>query len=617
MPDVRVDIVAEDRSGPAVRSAAREFEKLGGTAKRAARDVDDLGDETGRLSRQMLEAKAAAALLGKEFQKTGDKKLLGDIEKLNREAARFGRIIKSIEGGPAKKVPFVQRLLGDLTESAKKAGLIAGDATIEGFGDAFKALPGPAKTAIIGGLVGAATLAAPYLAAIVQGAVVAGVGAGAIGIGAVLAAQDDKVKAVYSKLGGDIGSDLKRAAQPLRDEILNLAPILGYEFGSQLPRIQRVFAAVRPILGALVHDAMAAVDALAPAIERASIAGSRVLASIGQQLPGLAKSVAQLLDAFSAAGPGAADALAALVQQLSIMIKLMALGAQASAPMLNFLGYLAELTHLTPNSNKEISKLSPTLEASGQQATQAAAGYSLFASAMGNTANKAQALGDAFNRLFGEQMNVDQANLAVNVGLTNLKKTIADNTKTLDQSTQAGQENVGAILGQIEALDRKRQADIDAGNGTEEATAKANAAYEANVQALRKVLIQMGLAPAAVDALIAAYARIPKDITTTITTVYRQVGSKSGISDQATGHSRTGTEDYGGLSSWSAARYASGQRAEMGSSGGMYRTGGPAEVHSEVNVQVALDGAPFREMTARAVSGAEKRQAWRAKVGRR
>lgn len=615
--DVEFEITANDKSARATEAAARNFEHLSDKADKAKRSVDELGDQSGQLARKLAEARAAAVGLAREFDRTGDSKILREFGKINAEAARLGRVAKTIKLDlPGGEVKTPDGLLGRFVKLGREAGLIAGDASIEGVKDAFSALPGQARTWFIGGLVGAAVATAPLLAATIEGAIVAGVGAGALGIGVLLAAQADSVQAAYSKLGVGILDDLKRAAQPITDQILAEVPIIGYAFGAQLSGIQKTFQAVAPMFRALVADALAASEAILPSLERAAVVGSHILASVGQQLPGLARSVGQLLDAFSAAGPGAADALAALVQQLSLMIKLLALGAQASAPMLNALGALSEFLHLTPNSNKEISKLTTLEAASGTQAGLTADQYAKLNGALGNTADQAKMAGDAFSRLFGEQMGLDQANLAVNTGVLTLTDTIKGNTKTLDQSTAAGAQNAGVILQQIQNLDAKRQAEIAAGNGTKEATDKANAAYAAQLEGLRKLLYSLGLNHAEVDKLIAAYAELAKPQTKEFLTVYRTKGTPPGYSDQATGHSRTGGTDYGALSSWAPAAFTAGERFAAGATGSVPRTP-PMEVHSELALTVELDGVPFRAMAARTTRAAEQRQAWRARVGAR
>jgi predicted nucleic acid-binding Zn-ribbon protein len=613
--DVEWDLKATDHSGAASRSAADGLEKVADKADKAKRKLDDLGDETGHLARKMAEARASANALAREFDKTGDTKILKDFEKAGREAAKLGRVMKSLkfDSPDVRKGGLFQKLITE----AKKAGLIAGDAVVTGMGDVFKMIPGGGFGALIAGLVGAAVLAAPVIAGVVEGGVVAGIGAGGIGAGLILAARDPAVIRAYGELGVDIMKRLEDSARPFRGELLDTAPKLSAAFDQEEPRIRRIFNTLSTAVGPLVDRTIEAVHALMPAIERASATAVPIIRAIAAQLPALAGDVANLINAFSKGGPGAAAAIGLIIAQLRAMIAVLAFGAQQSAPFLNIFGRLIEMSHLVPKTTGTVGVLSDTLDKSGAGAAMTAQQYETLAQSLGNTANQANALNQAFERLFNEQMSVDQANLAVNVGMSNLRETIKGNKKTLDESTESGQQNTAVILQQIQALEAKRQADIAAGNGTVEATAQANAAYAGNVAALRAVLISLGLAAGEVDRLIGAYAAIPRDITTTITTVYRKVGSASGISDQSTGHSRTGTEDYSALSGWRAAQFAAGQRAAFAETAGGGVHTPPVEVHAEHAFTVLLDGAPFRAVAIKTVAAAEKRQAWRAKVGRR
>lgn len=74
----------------------------------------------------------------------------------------------------------------------------------------------------------------------------------------------------------------------------------------------------------------------------------------------------------------------------------------------------------------------------------------------------------------------------------------------------------------------------------------------------------------------------------------------------------------GDTSGWAPAQFAAAFAGggSFGMSGGSRsRSGGPTPVN--VDVGVSLDGAPFYAMTARTVTAAEKRSAWRTKVGKR
>ncbi len=93
----------------------------------------------------------------------------------------------------------------------------------------------------------------------------------------------------------------------------------------------------------------------------------------------------------------------------------------------------------------------------------------------------------------------------------------------------------------------------------------------------------------------------------------------SGGVDQRTGNSRNA--GLSGLSSWRPAEVAAalfGGGANFAMAGGATsRTGGPVQVTSTIENRIYLDGRPFREYVDEALSESERRQAWRAKVGRR
>lgn len=97
-------------------------------------------------------------------------------------------------------------------------------------------------------------------------------------------------------------------------------------------------------------------------------------------------------------------------------------------------------------------------------------------------------------------------------------------------------------------------------------------------------------------------------------------GNVSGGVDQRTGNSRNA-----GLSSierWRPAEqlaglFASGAAFAMAGGNSARVAASPVELHSEHSVSVALDGQPFRQMTAKVVDESQRRTAWRTKVGKR
>lgn len=620
--DAEWNLNAKDNTSGATRSAADGFDKLGDKADKATRKLDDLGDEAGQLSRKMLEAQLAARALARQFDKTGDSKLLKDFSKINNEAAKLGRLMKAIQFEPDKSGDSKSKgFFGKFLKAAADAGEQGGLLTVKGFTAAFEALPGPVKTALVAAVVGGGMAVAPLLAAALSGAVLSGIAGGGIAGGLILAAKDPRVAEAYGNMGSRILQQLREnVGKPFAQVLLDEAPEIENAFNRQLPRLSKISAQLARDTKPIITNVLGAFEKIMPSVERASAAGGAILRQLSGQLPGLAAAVGRLFDAFAQGGRGAGDALAFLIGSFRALIEVMALGYRVSAPMLNILGMIAEFTNLVPKASDGTAHWRDNLASSGTTAMSTAMAYEDLAQSLGNTANQANAANDAFNRLFGEQMSVQQANLAVNVGLSQLTETIKGNKKTLDQHTESGQKNAEVILRQVGNYEQQRQAAIAAGNGTASATAQANAAYNSQVSALRNLLLSLGLAAGAVDALIGKLYNIPQGRTVTITTVYRTVGNASGISDQATGHSRTGSTDYGGRAAgWAPAAFAGLSRgfAAAGTMPGGTGYQKPVEVTSELALTVELDGAPFRSTAARVTRASEKRQAWRARVGTR
>jgi hypothetical protein len=622
--DVEWSLKANDRASAATNAAAAATERLADKTDKAARKTDELGDQTGQLTRKLMEARAAALGAARAFDQSGDPKILKDFQKINSEAQRLSRVLKALrpEDDSDRKVQSPNGILGKLVSFGRQAGLIAGDAAVDGIGTAFKALPAPVKTALIGALALGAAGAAPVIAGAIGGAVIAGIGAAGIGAGLVFAAKDPRVIAEYQGLGQRIGQKLQDGAvKPFVGELLAASPKLEQLFASQEPRLRRIGATLASVVGPVLNDVSRAVDNIMPSIERGAKVAVPIIRQIFSYVPGIAKAIGNLFDAFSAGGPGAAAALGILLGQLQAFINLLAFGARMSAPFLNFFGQLVTLGGLAHQSGGQVSQLSTIVKDSGLGAQAAGYSYESLSSSLQNTANAARQLNENFDRLFQEQMSVDQANLQVKQSQLQLTESIKENGRTLDANTAKGQANIQAILGSVQALNAKREADIAAGNGTVEASQRANAAYLAQLGGLRQLLYSLGLNKAQVDALIGAYERLAQPQTKVFTTVYRTQGTPPGYSDEKTGHSRTGANDYAGVSGWAPhlASFAARDRAAFaaGTGGGSMPRTPPVEVHSESNVTVELDGSPFRAMTIRTTRVAEARQAWRNKVGKR
>lgn len=615
--DAHFDVTATDRSGPAVTAAARGLDNLGDQANQATRQLSQMERETAQLRTKMLETAAAAKVLGHEFAKTGDAKVLKDFEKITRQAEQLGRVLKKIEppkleikakpGEGGTNTAF-RKLFGGLVDQAQQAGKLAGGAAINSFGEMFRAIPPEVKLGVAAGLGLAVAGAAPFVASALSGAILTGVAGGGIAAGLILAAKDPAVSAAYGDLASSVMQDLNDAAKPFKQELLTAAPELSSAFNREAPRVRAILSTLSASVLPLTRGVGGFVDGIMPGLQRAAAAGAKIVNSLAQRLPALGAATGHLLDAFAQGGPAAQRAIEAIVDDLTILIHTMALGAEAAAPLLNGLAKFDSLVNPISGLNRAGQDTVKWVQPAGAAAQQMSQDYDGLAQSLGNTARQADALNASFDRLFSEAMNLDQANLAVKEGMLSLRDSIKENGKTLDDNTAKGQANVGAILDQIGALEAKREAEIAAGNGTKEATAKADAAYAANVASLRAVLLSLGLAAGAVDKLIGKYQNMP-DININVVTRFRAEGNAPGP-----GNSRGGT--FGGMDGWAPARFVEAKHVEMAGDRATSRTGGPVQVHTEHTVNVNLDGQPFRQQTTSIVTEAEKRAAWRARVKR-
>lgn len=524
-----------------------------------------------------------------------------NFERLDRRARKSSKDRnRDLDKDAKKAVSIFDGLFGGLIKQGQKSGILAGEETIDGFGAAFKAMPPEVKLGIAAGLVGAAVAASPAVVAVVNAAMLTGVGAGGLAAGIALAAKDPQVDAAFTNLGQRVEARLEKSATPFRGELIATAGIFGDAFDRQSSRVDRIFASLASTVRPLAAGLAGALENALPGVEHAAEAAGPLLRDIARELPNIGRQVGQLFDAFAKGGPGASLALRFILTNIEALILGLTILVDELGGAANGVAVLDDKAHLLT-----ATLTGHPLQAYAVQLGATAAAASGMAGAVYNTAEAADQANAAFDRLFGELLNVDQANLAVKAGMASLSSTIKGNAKTLDENTSAGRANVGAILSQIEALDRKRQADIAAGNGTKTATDKANAAYAAQVQSLRSVLIQLGLTAAQVDNLIGKYEAIPRNISTTITTHYRQDGTPSA------GHARiTNGMDGSSLGSWGPAQFAARQFAATADTG-RSRTQPPTRVESNVDVAVLLDGEPVRQIARKITLHEARLSDWR------
>lgn len=152
--------------------------------------------------------------------------------------------------------------------------------------------------------------------------------------------------------------------------------------------------------------------------------------------------------------------------------------------------------------------------------------------------DKVDALDKAFESLFKQYMNTDEA--AINLKETEVatNKVFEHGTKTLSLNTDEGLKNRKAVLDRLGAIDDMREAEIRNTGKVDEANAK----YRHQVDDLRATLKQMGFNRTEINKLIGKYRDIPNKVDTKVSISGEgTVGGKLSLLGQAQQALKKGT----------------------------------------------------------------------------
>ncbi len=136
-------------------------------------------------------------------------------------------------------------------------------------------------------------------------------------------------------------------------------------------------------------------------------------------------------------------------------------------------------------------------------------------------ATAADVLSGAIDRLNGKSTNALQADIAFRGAKDALTASIKQNGTSLNLNTEAGRTNTTSLIDGIKAAQQHAQAVTDATVKTKGEAAAVNAGtatFKSHVAQLRATAIAAGLPKAAVDKLIATYAKVPPKVKTDVAT---------------------------------------------------------------------------------------------------
>jgi TP901 family phage tail tape measure protein len=136
----------------------------------------------------------------------------------------------------------------------------------------------------------------------------------------------------------------------------------------------------------------------------------------------------------------------------------------------------------------------------------------LLGGSLENAVNHYGSLKDAIDGFNGAAESTTKATIDAEKAVDDLSDSLTSNGATLDLTTQKGRDNQQAIFGVTDAARDAAQATY-AQTGS---LSQAQAVYSSYIGQLQSTMKQAGFTQGQIDALTAAYAKIPREITTTI-----------------------------------------------------------------------------------------------------
>jgi hypothetical protein len=561
--DLKLNIDGDSGSGQraleaaaaAAALAAHEADKLGKQFKQAERDAS-------ALDRQLLATTVATRTLARELAKnpsdTGLKKQLADTK---RAAAELKSIRADVIGGTeqaakdaAKAADAAAKEFGKATaNAAKDAEKLASKAAKE-FDDLVKKVTQSAPTlgemfsggptgflaSPPGAVIGGATAVVGTAAA--GGALAAGVGAGVAGAGIAGAALGDPQ--AFSAAWGDVTSKLKSEFidatrvfdGPGLDAINSIGDAIGHWdfkglFAAAAPYVKPLVTGTEEMAGYIFDGVKTLTQDAGPAVD--------VLA---KDLPMIGQSIDEALTHIGEESQGGADGLHALDTALADVIAgigYVVAGAEAvtggihdaSDATRNFFDsipgwvqvvlpplalYKKLFDSATEGSDEGASHFGAAMQGVTVGLDGAIGRTDDFGVVGGHTfigldqqvrdvAATVERMNQAFDKSISDVLALSNANVGAAQAFADLSDQFRKGAGDLDIATQKGRDNQQLINTTIEALQRQRDAAIDAGNGSKEATDAANAAYNGQLTKLQQIIDKAHGGKSAVDAFIDSF----------------------------------------------------------------------------------------------------------------
>jgi hypothetical protein len=621
--DVEADVQINDKSSKGLGSFLAGLRKASDGAKNTQKEIDKASASTGKLSKETEENAKAFSKLSNELEVS--KKELGSLAKAFAnagDAAERSDISKAMakQQTEIRKLTKNHDILKDLLPSESEV-----EKETAQFGQRFSEGLEAAKGALVPGLAAAA----PLIGALLSAAVIGGAGIGGIVGGVLVASRDPRVVAAATAMKSEIGKELTGAATPFvqvsLDGIAQIGQaVKGIDF-------KDIFAQSAKNAQPVINGIEKAVDGLGDGLAALISRSGPVMVQLGALIGNVGEHVGQFFDTISHGGAGAADSIKDVATAIDTVLNV-------AGPLILTLTDIYAVAHRIGATEQfftgllgPIGQIGDLLSHTGLSGGKAAGSLTLVQKGVQSVSASVQTAGDSiltFTERLDDAASAGQSLYASTTSVAqaaaDLKKSLKDNGKSLDENTAKGRNNRTALVDLAGALTSNYDAYVKVnGEGI-----KSNGVAASNRAQFIKLATQFHLSKSAAGALATQLGLIPAKKNTSFTAnthdaaarieaLKEQISTVHGKSVSITVAASISNKSANTLARLGANFDATDYFAAAGPSDGQRRSGGNGsdaiDVNSTSNVTVLLDGKPFRAYVDRS----QGKAAWRQKVGRR
>lgn len=486
-----------------------------------------------------------------ELEDDALEKLVGEANRVVKEAQLLTPDLKVGMDVDKNTMGQLQRELtqtfGGISTGILEAGTHATNDIIRMLSRAILAGGPEVAAAITGVLIAAASLAALAFLGAFGAAVAAGVGGLGITAAIVGAFRDPAIQEAGRSIGDSLLKELAGLGDLVKDDVVDALKSVGFGLRDLIQDLRPAIDALGPSIRLLGEGVARSFEILGPALEKLMLSAKPLLDWLGAEgLPMLAEAFAQMFNIVSMFSPGFLLAFKFLVTDITALLYVFntLLGiagaffsliswivdslaefrqwlhdiggawegiAVTLVPVLALFGDATKATLKQKGATYGLAQSEQAAAEAAQAQEKATADLARQMEKLRKEAEQtAKELDNLFNQKFDTRMGLDQALNDLAKGWRELRKELKDGKRSLDTNTDAGSDNVDAVLSQLSAIKRVRDAQLAMGVSLDEVNRK----YSKGVQGIKDMLLQMGFAPAAVDKLVAKYKDIPGEVST-------------------------------------------------------------------------------------------------------